>query len=87
MNGDEIVDFASQMQAELFYSERCLASSPQEDKEGCFGLQIMLDGKLLEFEGVCAEPAFCTYPEFAQYYREQIVYNGPFKDDLYLACN
>ena len=27
MNGDEIVDFASQMQAELFYSERCLASS------------------------------------------------------------
>ena len=47
----------------------------------------MFDGLSLEFEGACAEPAFCTYAEFAQYYREQMVYDGPFKDSLEMACN
>ena len=59
--GNEIVHLASQMQLELYCSERCLLTSPKED---CFGVQIMFNGKPLEFEGVCADPAFCTYPEF-----------------------
>ena len=87
LDGNEIADFASSLQVELFYSESCFESPSQEDKEHCIGIQIMLDGRPLEFEGTCAEPAFCTYAEFAQYYREHMAYDGPFKESLEMACN
>ena len=79
------VEPSSQLQIELLYSESCL-SSAELDKEQCFNVQMILNGKFLEFEGACADPVMCTYPEFAAY-REQISYSGPYSDDLIKACN
>ena len=81
--------YGSQVVFELFYSQQCLS---QEDKtveeleDECFSVQVLFDGKALEFADFCAEPAFCRFSEFMNYVGNEIVYKGPHSDDLWEAC-
>ena len=79
----EFTVFAAEMSIELLYSSECMESEPSEQ---CFSVLLRYNGKPLEFEGICSDPALCTYSEFSDYI-DSIWYNGEHADDLNKACN
>ena len=74
--------YASQLSIDLLYSEECL-----ENKKdiSCFTVQLMFNGKVLEFAEHCQNPAKCTYHEFMNK-MDSIWYKGKDADDWQKAC-
>ena len=79
----EYIVYASQMSIELMYSSECIDEEPSEE---CFSVLLRYNGNPLKFEGVCSDPALCTYTEFTNYLNT-IWYSGENADDLYKACD
>jgi len=55
----DVIPFASSVMLELHSTEDCAS-------EECFWVEIIYNGKHLEFDSDCADKTRCTYPEFMQ---------------------
>ena len=75
-------EYASQFSIELLYSENCL----REKKDySCLSVQVLFNGKALEFADSCADPSLCSYLEFKSLI-DSIWYKGEDAGDWTHAC-
>lgn len=77
------MEYAAQISFELLYSSECLQS--QKPSEACFSVQVLYNGRALEFNDDCQRGDLCTYAEFLAYL-DRRSYKGPHADNLRLAC-
>ena len=53
----EVLPFASNILIELHSTDEC-------KREDCFWVEVIYNGKVLEFADDCASPSQCTFPKF-----------------------
>ena len=62
--------YATEISAELLISEECLERSYLDEAQKraeCFHIQMLYNGKVLEFDGTCKKPGKCSYTEFRDF--------------------